>query len=112
MGFENFNQSPKPKTEEKTLDKSQDKWFQVILGKESEDIREEDKMKFNQNNGILAFVDEKGHLYASPATNEKRQELQNFGFKEGGLFVPFSNGDLPSDPEGLKRWEKLKNKKS
>jgi len=67
------------------------------------------KMLYNYNNGITAFVDSNGELFVSPDP-KKESELYDFGYKKSSsLFVPFSNGETPSDRDQTvkDRWEKL-----
>ena len=45
-----------------------------------------------QNNGQIAFADGKGNLYVTPYREEIHKILADAGYKEGTLYVPFSNG--------------------
>lgn len=60
---------------------------------------------YDENNGVIAFVDGEGHLRVGPATDERHKALQEAGYVPGSLGVPLSNGDLPVDPTIRVRWE-------
>lgn len=72
----------------------------------------EDANTFCHNNGILAFVDQYGTCYAGPSTTALRQALIDAGYRQGGLFVPFSNGEIPADQalqdKFIKLWQQAK----
>lgn len=72
----------------------------------------EDVGKFCHNNGMTAFVDHEGVLYAGPSTTALRQALIDAGYRQGGLFVPFSNGEIPADQalqdKFIKLWQQAK----
>ena len=46
-----------------------------------------------QNNGQIAFTDHHGFVYVTPYRPEIHDILQESGYKDGSLFVPFSNGE-------------------
>lgn len=58
---------------------------------------QEERGKFNVNNGILCFVDKGGHPWVTVATDARLESLRKAGFKNGDFFVPFSNGEEPVD---------------
>lgn len=62
---------------------------------------------FDQNNGRVAFVDDKGNTYVTPYCHEIRAILRAAGYKEGSLYVPLSNGEEIMDPNTKERWTKL-----
>lgn len=63
--------------------------------------------KYCYNNGTLVFVYRDGKTYVTRAYWLIR-ELQEAGFREGGLFVPFSNSETILDDEYHQKWEKIK----
>lgn len=67
----------------------------------------EQKGMFNSNNGILTFVDIEARQFVAPSTPERMQELEDAGYKEGSMYVPFSNGQIPAEPELKAKWEKM-----
>lgn len=70
-------------------------------------VREEDRMIYDSNNGVIAFVDGEGRMHVAPATSDRFQALEKAGYKRGSLWVPFSNGELPADPVLREQWEKM-----
>lgn len=50
-----------------------------------------------QNNGQIAFADQYGIVYVTPYRNEIHSILETNGYKEGSIFVPFSNGEPRPD---------------
>ena len=70
--------------------------------------QENEKMTFNQNNGVFVFVDKFNDVYVFPANSDTHEKLINAGYKENRILgVPFSNGEKPSDPRLLKEWEDI-----
>lgn len=63
--------------------------------------------KYCYNNGTLAFVYRDGKTYVTRAYWLIR-ELQEAGFREGGLFVPFSNSEKILNDKYHQLWEKIK----
>jgi hypothetical protein len=57
--------------------------------------------RYATNNGLLAFVDESGTTYVVKGTERKDQIMRAAGYKEGGVVVPFSNGEILVDPDLL-----------
>ena len=60
-----------------------------------------------QNNGKLVFVDDKGDTFVTPFANEITATLRDAGYRERSMYVPFSNGDIPSDRMLALRWKHL-----
>ncbi len=60
---------------------------------------------FCQNNGRVAFVYRDGHTYVTRG-HWIVEELRESGYKEDYLFVPFSRGEVITDPKLEKKWEK------
>ncbi len=60
-----------------------------------------------QNNGRVVFVDGHGKTFVTPFCSEIRTFLQNAGYKEGSMFVPFSNGEVPANAVFALRWKQL-----
>ena len=50
-----------------------------------------------QNNGQIAFADQYGTVYVTPYRKEIHSILQEAGYKESSIFVPFSNGEPRPD---------------
>lgn len=65
---------------------------------------------YDSNNGTLAFVDEKGVMHAGHSTDANFQALEQAGYRRGGIWVPFSNGEVPADPELRKQYTELREK--
>jgi len=65
---------------------------------------------YDSNNGTLAFVDEKGVMHVGHSTDENFQALEQAGYRRGGIWVPFSNGEVPADPELRKQYAELREK--
>ena len=60
-----------------------------------------------QNNGKLVFVDDKGDTFVTPFANEINATLRAAGYRERSMYVPFSNGDVPTDKLLLLKWKQL-----
>lgn len=45
------------------------------------------------NNGVIAFVDGRGDVFAAPATEQLVHELEEAGYATGFVSVPMSNGE-------------------
>ncbi len=71
------------------------------------DSSPEMSMKYGWNNGKVSFVTEDGSYYVTPFCSEVAEALKNLGYTDGSLYVPFSNGDIPSDKNLAEKWEKL-----
>ena len=59
------------------------------------------------NNGKIVFIGTDGHTYVGKGVWNAVKVLMDHGFKEGGLFVPFSNGEHIVDPVLAAKWENL-----
>lgn len=57
-------------------------------------ITEKDEKKYWTNNGTTAFI-HMGFLFVTPWTRQVEQTLEENGFRESSIYVPFSNGDYP-----------------
>jgi len=54
---------------------------------------------FDSNNGMIAFVDSRGKLHVGASTKENYEALMKAGYSRGSMWVPFSNGESPTDEE-------------
>ncbi len=61
------------------------------------------------NNGRVVFVYRDGHTYVTKGY-WILDELRQAGYKESGLFVPFSNGEQITDPYLAEKWEQISKK--
>lgn len=59
------------------------------------------------NNGKVIFVYIDGKTYVTKGY-KIIDELREAGYKEGELFVPFSNGEAIVDPFLKKKWDDIK----
>lgn len=48
---------------------------------------------FCSNNGQTAYTDESGYVYVTPSRTGVLDILLDAGYREGSIFVPFSNGE-------------------
>ncbi len=62
---------------------------------------------YTQNNGRVAFVTADGRTFVTPFCFEARETLKAAGYKEGSLFVPLSNGEVPVNPAIAAQWQKM-----
>ena len=62
---------------------------------------------YTQNNGKVAYVTNEGKTYVTPFSYEARETLKAAGYQPGSLFVPFSNGEVPVNPEIAAHWQKM-----
>ena len=62
---------------------------------------------YTQNNGRVSFVTPDGKTYVTPFCFEARETLKAAGYTEGSLYVPLSNGEVPTDPEVASHWQKM-----
>ncbi len=60
-----------------------------------------------QNNDRLVFVNEKGKTYVTPFASEITATLRKSGYKGRNMYVPFSNGDIPSNEIAALKWKQL-----
>lgn len=68
------------------------------MGRSEIDLRARQVGRYDTNNGLLAFVDETGATYLVPWTDQNIGILESAGYQYGGVFVPFSNGEVLIDP--------------
>lgn len=59
------------------------------------------------NHGCIAFTTENGKYYVSPFISELIPLLEQDGFVEGPVIVPFSNNAKPLNPDVVMRWYTL-----
>lgn len=59
---------------------------------------------YTMNNSTISYISE-GQFYVTPYTRDAMAALREEGFRDAGLYVPFSNGDYPRDAQ--ERWEEL-----
>lgn len=62
--------------------------------------------KFCGNNGRVVFVYRDGRTYVTKGY-KIMSELRAAGYKESGMFVPFSNGEVIMDPTLKARWDAI-----
>ena len=62
--------------------------------------------RFCTNNGRVVFVYRNGKTYVTKGY-KILSELRAAGYKESGLFVPFSNGEVIQDPTLKARWDAI-----
>ena len=58
-------------------------------------FNDSDRKTFGVNNDFMSFATEDGRYYFTKCSPEKVRELQDAGYKNQGLGVPFSNGECP-----------------
>ena len=63
--------------------------------------------KFCTNNGKVVFIYRDGKTYVTRGYR-MLETLRKAGYKETGIFVPFSNGEQIQDPALKARWEAIK----
>lgn len=68
-----------------------------------EDMHQDTRRKravgtYDSNNGLVAFVDEHGDCYVVRLTEKNIDVLKRAGYQQGNIYVPFSNGEVPTDP--------------
>lgn len=64
---------------------------------------------YYHNNGVIAFVDEYARTWVTFYFNGKTNDvLSHAGYTEYGIFVPFSNGETPTEPAFVRhQWDHL-----
>ena len=62
---------------------------------------------YGRNNGVYAFVMPDGSQRVGPDVNALSNVVENH-FKNIGLFVPLSNGEVPTDKTIANQWEALR----
>ena len=64
---------------------------------------------YQTNNGIVAFVNERGQMCVAPMTTERMRALNEAGYTtRGNIWVPMSNGEQLTDPTLQAQWEKMR----
>lgn len=58
---------------------------------------------YDSNNGRIAFVDGQGRMWVGAATIENFDAIKKAGYKRGGIWVPFSNREMPTERETYER---------
>jgi hypothetical protein len=59
---------------------------------------------YDSNNSTLAYVNEQGQMITGHSTSENMDKLRNAGYRRGSIWVPFSNGEIPTDPDQQKQY--------
>jgi hypothetical protein len=59
--------------------------------------------RYCHNNGRLAYVDGNGHVWVGACTDENFTALDRAGYQPGSFFVPFSNGERPTNQQEYER---------
>lgn len=80
--------------------------YYPIMNQSCLDCRCENLGHFCYNNGRVVFVYRDGGTYVAKGY-KILEELRSAGYKEMGLFVPFSNGEQIQDPVLRAKWETL-----
>ena len=65
--------------------------------------------RYCTNNGKVVFVHHDGHTYVAKGY-WILDMLRRAGYKESGLFVPFSNGEQITNPNLAAKWEQVSSK--
>lgn len=82
-------------------------WYYPIINSCCLDSWGVDKIgRYCTNNGKVVFVYRDGATYVAKGY-KILDELRSAGYKEDGLFVPFSNGEVIQDPALRSIWEEL-----
>lgn len=58
---------------------------------------------YDSNNGRIAFVDGQGRMMVGASTKENFEAIRKAGYERGGIWVPFSNGEQPTDRDTYER---------
>lgn len=72
------------------------------------DRRLEQVGTYYSNNSTLAYVDGQGKMHVGHSTHENWKALQEAGYRQGSIWVPFSNGEIPTDPDIQKQYLELR----
>ena len=82
--------------------------FKRPEGIEGFDMVVGDPLTFNYNNGVVSFIDENGISYITPSY-EIIKTLQQAGYVQSGLFVPYANHELLTNPSTVysAKWTNL-----
>lgn len=86
------------------LEKDGEKW---TLGSQSNMWDSGEPRQYNSNNGVLIITNQSGRYFITRASAEKYELLEKAGFKKSNIAVPFSNGEVPADPEARKQFDAL-----
>lgn len=62
--------------------------------------------RYCTNNGRVVFIYRDGHTYVAKGYGIVH-ELRAVGFREDGLFVPFSNGERITNPSMAAQWDRI-----
>lgn len=62
---------------------------------------------FDQNNGVIAFLTGRGEYRVAPYSEDLSEALRAAGYREGGLFVALSNGELPAQVAMRTEWLRM-----
>jgi len=62
---------------------------------------------FSYNNMKLSYIDENGRLWIGKHTTENLEAIKKNGYEYSGFWVPFSNGETPTDPEVLEKFNEI-----
>lgn len=65
-----------------------------------------DNLTYNYNNGVVSFIDENGISYVTPFY-EIIKTLENAGYKQDGLYVPFSDNKWLNEGVNAWKWKNL-----
>ncbi len=65
---------------------------------------------YDYNNGTIAFVDQDGRMQIGHGTSINMEALDRAGYRRGGVWVPFSNGEVPADPALRQRYVEFREK--
>lgn len=71
-------------------------------------IRRAERGIYDNNNGRTAFITGDGEYRVAPSSKALFEALDQAGYKSGGLFVPFSNGEVPADPALSAQWASIR----
>lgn len=64
---------------------------------------------FYQNNGVIRIIDTMGRSFVAPVSSTINQNyLRSIGFRENSMFVPLSNGEIPTNEWMSNRWAWLR----
>jgi hypothetical protein len=66
-----------------------------------------EKVVYGVNNSVVAWVAGSGSVAACPYFRGLIPILKRQGYQDRGIYVPFSNGDIPADARLAKQWSSL-----
>lgn len=61
-----------------------------------------------QNNGKIAFITGEGEFRVVPYASGFAEAFAAAGYKDGSLFVPLSNGEVPVDAKMRTEWDRIR----